>query len=143
MNTYSHAYRLMFICLVWILRWTAAAGNVSLNGMILPAALYFWQIPHFMALAYLCRNDYAAGGYEIFFSRFKYSSMIYQASHFIIKQYPKLFQHQLSGCLQFWLVYCVLYLKTVHGKNYLSKLYCKLEAYYDMNCGVTLNKVCC
>lgn len=44
-------------------RWAAAAGQVSLNGMILPAALYFWQIPHFMALAYLCRDDYAAGGY--------------------------------------------------------------------------------
>ncbi|RVW15547.1 Protoheme IX farnesyltransferase, mitochondrial [Vitis vinifera] len=42
-------------------RWAAAAGQVSLNGMILPAALYFWQIPHFMALAYLCRDDYAAG----------------------------------------------------------------------------------
>lgn len=47
-------------------RWTAAHGQVSLNGMILPAALYFWQIPHFMALAYLCRNDYAAGGYIYF-----------------------------------------------------------------------------
>lgn len=48
-----------------LLGWTAAAGHVSLNGMILPAALYFWQIPHFMALAYLCRNDYAAGGYRM------------------------------------------------------------------------------
>lgn len=54
----AHAY-----LFVLILRWTAAVGHVSLNGMILPAALYFWQIPHFMALAYLCRNDYAAGGY--------------------------------------------------------------------------------
>lgn len=48
-----------------LLGWTAAVGHVSLNGMILPAALYFWQIPHFMALAYLCRNDYAAGGYRM------------------------------------------------------------------------------
>ncbi|KAI3954155.1 hypothetical protein MKW98_017979 [Papaver atlanticum] len=31
-------------------------------------ALYFWQLPHFMALAYLCRNDYAAGGYSFLFS---------------------------------------------------------------------------
>lgn len=44
-------------------RWVAASGEVTLNSMILPAALYFWQIPHFMALAYLCRDDYAAGGY--------------------------------------------------------------------------------
>ncbi|TQD86059.1 hypothetical protein C1H46_028398 [Malus baccata] len=48
-----------------LLGWAAASGQVSLNAMILPAALYFWQIPHFMALAYLCRNDYAAGGYEL------------------------------------------------------------------------------
>jgi hypothetical protein len=43
-------------------RWAAASTELSLNAMILPAALYYWQIPHFMALAYLCRNDYLAGG---------------------------------------------------------------------------------
>ncbi|XP_057980427.1 protoheme IX farnesyltransferase, mitochondrial [Malania oleifera] len=49
-----------------LLGWAAASGQVSLNAMILPAALYFWQIPHFMALAYLCRDDYAAGGFRMF-----------------------------------------------------------------------------
>ncbi|KAL3604978.1 hypothetical protein D5086_005837 [Populus alba] len=49
-----------------LLGWAAASGEVSLNSMILPAALYFWQIPHFMALAYLCRSDYAAGGFKMF-----------------------------------------------------------------------------
>ncbi|CAM8926547.1 hypothetical protein QQ045_021611 [Rhodiola kirilowii] len=48
-----------------LLGWAAATGDVSLNAMILPAALYFWQIPHFMALAYLCRDDYAAGGFKM------------------------------------------------------------------------------
>ncbi|XP_074269118.1 protoheme IX farnesyltransferase, mitochondrial [Silene latifolia] len=48
-----------------LLGWAAASGEVSLNGMVLPAALYFWQLPHFMALAFLCRNDYAAGGYKM------------------------------------------------------------------------------
>lgn len=46
-------------------RWAAASGQVSLNAMLLPAALYFWQLPHFMALAYLCRKDYADGGYVV------------------------------------------------------------------------------
>ncbi|TKY50601.1 Protoheme IX farnesyltransferase [Spatholobus suberectus] len=49
-----------------LLGWAAASNDISLNGMILPAALYFWQIPHFMALAYLCRNDYAAGGFKMY-----------------------------------------------------------------------------
>lgn len=53
----------MLTLLALCCRWAAASGGISLNGMILPAALYFWQIPHFMALAYLCRDDYAAGGY--------------------------------------------------------------------------------
>ncbi|KAI4979623.1 hypothetical protein ZWY2020_016376 [Hordeum vulgare] len=48
-----------------LLGWAAAASEVSLNSMILPAALYFWQLPHFMALAYLCRDDYLAGGYRM------------------------------------------------------------------------------
>ncbi|KAG8391423.1 hypothetical protein BUALT_Bualt01G0186300 [Buddleja alternifolia] len=49
-----------------LLGWAAASGEISLNSMILPAALYFWQIPHFMALAYLCRKDYADGGFRMF-----------------------------------------------------------------------------
>nr|VDC69729.1 unnamed protein product [Brassica rapa] len=48
-----------------LLGWAAASGQITLNSMILPAALYFWQIPHFMALAHLCRSDYAAGGYKM------------------------------------------------------------------------------
>ncbi|KAJ1385810.1 UbiA prenyltransferase family [Sesbania bispinosa] len=49
-----------------LLGWAAASGDISLNGLILPAALYFWQIPHFMALAYMCRNDYSAGGFKMY-----------------------------------------------------------------------------
>ncbi|KAL3613638.1 Protoheme IX farnesyltransferase, mitochondrial [Castilleja foliolosa] len=49
-----------------LLGWAAASGQVSLKAMLLPAALYFWQLPHFMALAYLCRQDYADGGFKMF-----------------------------------------------------------------------------
>ncbi|KAI3874822.1 hypothetical protein MKW98_019395 [Papaver atlanticum] len=38
-------------CIPPLLGWAAAAGHVSLNAVILPAALYFWQLPHFIALA--------------------------------------------------------------------------------------------
>ncbi|MCO5552665.1 hypothetical protein L7F22_006181 [Adiantum nelumboides] len=46
-------------------RWAAAVGEVSMGGWVLASALYFWQIPHFMAIAYLCRQDYAAGGFKM------------------------------------------------------------------------------
>ncbi|QCE05720.1 protoheme IX farnesyltransferase [Vigna unguiculata] len=49
-----------------LLGWAAASNDISLNAMILPAALYFWQLPHFMALAYMCRSDYAAGGFKMY-----------------------------------------------------------------------------
>ncbi|GLJ17005.1 hypothetical protein SUGI_0294190 [Cryptomeria japonica] len=48
-----------------LIGWVAASGQITLGGLVLPAALYFWQIPHFMAIAYLCRNDYATGGFKM------------------------------------------------------------------------------
>lgn len=65
-HRHVQVYFLPFITsLLFIFRWAAASNDISLNAMILPAALYFWQIPHFMALAYMCRSDYAAGGYAL------------------------------------------------------------------------------
>ena len=48
-----------------LMGWAAAAGQIDAGGWILGATLYFWQIPHFMALAFLCRRDYAAGRYKM------------------------------------------------------------------------------
>lgn len=43
-----------------LIGWTAAEGRVSTLGWILFAVLFFWQIPHFMAIAWTYRRDYAA-----------------------------------------------------------------------------------
>ncbi|MBI4624254.1 MAG: protoheme IX farnesyltransferase [Verrucomicrobia bacterium] len=43
-----------------LIGWTAGEGRVSALGWILFAVLYFWQIPHFMAVAWTYRRDYAA-----------------------------------------------------------------------------------
>ncbi|PHT81326.1 Protoheme IX farnesyltransferase, mitochondrial [Capsicum annuum] len=51
-----------------LLGWAVASGQVSFNEILLPAALYFWQIPYFMALEYMCHKDYADGGYIPSFS---------------------------------------------------------------------------
>ncbi len=42
-----------------LIGWTAAEGHVSTLGWILFGVLLFWQIPHFMAIAWLYRRDYA------------------------------------------------------------------------------------
>lgn len=37
-------------------------GALDLGGLILFAILFLWQLPHFMAIAWLCREDYARAG---------------------------------------------------------------------------------
>jgi protoheme IX farnesyltransferase len=43
----------------------AKLGHVDRMGWLLFALLFCWQIPHFMALAVLWREDYARGGFKI------------------------------------------------------------------------------
>jgi protoheme IX farnesyltransferase len=43
----------------------AKLGHIDHMGWLLFALLFFWQIPHFMALAFLWRKDYARGGFKI------------------------------------------------------------------------------
>jgi len=43
--------------------WTAAAGVITPGGLILFAILFFWQLPHSLAIATMYRDDYARGGF--------------------------------------------------------------------------------
>jgi protoheme IX farnesyltransferase len=38
-----------------LMGWAAAAGELDVGAAVLAAGLFFWQMPHFMALAWLCR----------------------------------------------------------------------------------------
>lgn len=42
--------------------WTAATGQFGPGGWALFAILFVWQLPHFLALAWLLRDDYEAAG---------------------------------------------------------------------------------
>ena len=48
-----------------LMGWTAATGEVSAAGWSLFAILFIWQLPHFMAIAWLYREDYARGGFKM------------------------------------------------------------------------------
>lgn len=39
--------------------WAAARGSVGLEAWILFAILFLWQLPHFLAIAWIYRDDYA------------------------------------------------------------------------------------
>jgi protoheme IX farnesyltransferase len=46
-----------------VIGWTAVTGTMAPGAWALFALLFAWQIPHFLALAWLYRADYAAGGF--------------------------------------------------------------------------------
>lgn len=54
-----------------LIGWTAAsaAGGPGalqeLGGWVLFALMFIWQVPHFLAIAWMYRDDYAAGGYKV------------------------------------------------------------------------------
>lgn len=49
-----------------VMGWTAAGGSlVSGEAAVLFASLFLWQMPHFFALAWMYRTDYAQGGYKM------------------------------------------------------------------------------
>ncbi len=46
-----------------LMGWAAARGGVDPLGWTLFAILFFWQVPHFMAIAWMYRDQYAEAGF--------------------------------------------------------------------------------
>lgn len=45
--------------------WAAAAGTLSAPGWTLFAIMFLWQLPHFLAIAWMYREDYARAGFPM------------------------------------------------------------------------------
>ncbi len=48
-----------------VIGWAAARGNVQGAAWSLFAILFCWQMPHFFAIAWMYREDYARGGFQM------------------------------------------------------------------------------
>jgi protoheme IX farnesyltransferase len=48
-----------------LIGWAAATGKLSIEAWVLYAMLFLWQFPHFMAIAWMYREDYARAGYLV------------------------------------------------------------------------------
>jgi heme o synthase len=48
-----------------LIGWSAASGRLSTEAWILYAILLLWQFPHFMAIAWMYREDYDRAGYRV------------------------------------------------------------------------------
>jgi len=48
-----------------LIGYTAAMGKLNAQAWLLYAVLFLWQFPHFMAIAWMYREDYARAGYLV------------------------------------------------------------------------------
>ena len=48
-----------------LIGWAAASGRLNVEAGVLYAILFFWQFPHFMAIAWMYREDYERAGYLV------------------------------------------------------------------------------
>jgi protoheme IX farnesyltransferase len=48
-----------------LIGWAAARGQLDPEAWVLYAVVFLWQFPHFMAIAWMYREDYARAGYLV------------------------------------------------------------------------------
>jgi len=48
-----------------LIGWAAGNNDLSVNGWILFAFQFFWQFPHFWAIAWLAHQDYSKAGFKL------------------------------------------------------------------------------
>jgi protoheme IX farnesyltransferase len=63
-----------------LIGWAASSGSLSFDAWLLYALLFLWQFPHFMAIAWMYREDYHRAGYMVLpRGEFSASFMVCQA----------------------------------------------------------------
>lgn len=48
-----------------VMGWTAVRDQVDAGAVVLFGILFLWQLPHFLAIAWLCREDYRRAGFPM------------------------------------------------------------------------------
>jgi protoheme IX farnesyltransferase len=91
-----------------LIGWTAGQDELSAGGWVLFAIQFFWQFPHFWAIAWIAHKDYSNAGFKLMPSvegPTKYSavqSIIYSLVLIPVGTLPYLVG--MSGMISFWIV---------------------------------------
>jgi len=48
-----------------LIGWTAATGRLDLPGVLLFAVMFLWQVPHFLAISLVRREEFARAGLQV------------------------------------------------------------------------------
>jgi heme o synthase len=62
-----------------LLGWTAVRGKLEIEAVFLFLIVFFWQFPHFQAIAWMYRDDYEAAGIKML-------PVVDKAGHSVIRQ---------------------------------------------------------
>jgi heme o synthase len=91
-----------------LIGWAAGQDELSAGGWILFAIQFFWQFPHFWAIAWIAHKDYSSAGFKLMPSvegPTKYSAIqavIYSLVLVPVGVLP--FLSRMSGVVSFWIV---------------------------------------
>lgn len=91
-----------------LIGWAAGQDELSVGGWVLFAIQFFWQFPHFWAIAWISHKDYSNAGFKLMPSvegPTKYSaiqSIIYSLVLIPVGMLPYLVG--MSGMISFWIV---------------------------------------
>jgi len=91
-----------------LIGWTAGQDELSMGGWILFTIQFFWQFPHFWAIAWIAHTDYSRAGFKLMPSvqgPTKYSaiqSVIYSLILVPVGIIP--YMANMSGIISFWIV---------------------------------------
>jgi protoheme IX farnesyltransferase len=91
-----------------LIGWAAGNDDVSVGGWVLFAIQFFWQFPHFWAIAWISHKDYSNAGFKLMPSvegPTKYSaiqSVIYSLVLIPVGMLP--YSIDMSGIVSFWIV---------------------------------------
>jgi protoheme IX farnesyltransferase len=91
-----------------LIGWAAGQDELTAGGWVLFAIQFFWQFPHFWAIAWIAHKDYSAAGFKLMPSvegPTKYSaiqSVIYSLILVPVGVLPYLVG--MSGVISFWIV---------------------------------------
>jgi protoheme IX farnesyltransferase len=88
-----------------LLGWTAVRGKLEIEAVFLFLIVFFWQFPHFQAIAWMYRDDYEAAGIKML-------PVVDKAGHSVIRQ-------MLTYCSTLISVSLVPALLRMTGKVYL------------------------
>lgn len=48
-----------------VIGWAAASGEIGAGALVLFGILFLWQVPHFLAIGWMYRDDYARAGFPM------------------------------------------------------------------------------